>query len=69
MFRLPLRAALLCQKGAKMTTLNEFIGEQLQDPVFKEKYDALEPEFVVMQAMIDARKNRGMTQETKTGKL
>ena len=52
-----------------MTTLNEFIGEQLQDPVFKEKYDVLEPEFVVMQAMIDARKNRGMTQETKTGKL
>ncbi len=41
----------------------QYLGEQLQDPVFKEKYDALEPEFVVMQAMIDARKNRGMTQE------
>ena len=39
-----------------MTTLNDFIEEQLQDPVFKEKYDALEPEFTVMQAMIDARK-------------
>ena len=41
-----------------MTKLDDFIEEQLQDPVFKEKYDALEPEFVVMQAMIDARKEK-----------
>ena len=41
-----------------MTTLNDFIEEQLQDPVFKEKYDALESEFTVMQAMIDARKEK-----------
>lgn len=46
-----------------MTTLNDFIEEQLQDSVFKEKYDALEPEFTVMQAMIDARKEKGMTQK------
>ena len=46
-----------------MTKLDDFIEEQLQDPVFKEKYDALEPEFVVMQAMIDARKDKGMTQK------
>ena len=46
-----------------MTTLDELIEEQLQDPIFKEKYDALEPEFTVMQAMIDARKERGMTQK------
>ncbi len=46
-----------------MTTLNDFIDEQLQDPKFKEKYDALEPEFTVKQAIIDARKNRGMTQK------
>ena len=46
-----------------MTTLNEFIEEQLKDPIFKEKYDALEPEFTVMQAMIDARKENGMTQK------
>ena len=45
------------------TTLNDFIEEQLQDPVFKEKYDALEPEFTVMQALIDARKEKGMTQK------
>ncbi len=46
-----------------MTTLNEFIEEQLQDPIFKEKYDALEPEVTVMQAVIDARKERGITQK------
>ena len=46
-----------------MNTLNEFIDEQLKDPVFKRKYGALEPEFTVMQAMIDARKERGMTQK------
>ena len=46
-----------------MTTLNDFIKEQLQDPVFKEKYDALGPEFTVMQAMINARKEKGMTQK------
>ena len=46
-----------------MTTLNQFIEEQLKDPLFKEKYDALEPEFTVMQAMIDARKGKGMTQK------
>ena len=46
-----------------MITLDEFINEQLQDPIFKEKYDALEPEFTVMQAIIDARKESGMTQK------
>ena len=46
-----------------MTTLDEFLEEQLQDPKFKEEYDALEPEFVVMQALIDARKDSGMTQK------
>lgn len=43
-----------------MTTLNDFIEEQLHDPVFKEKYDALEPEFTVMQAMIDAGEEKEM---------
>ncbi|MBQ9198962.1 MAG: helix-turn-helix transcriptional regulator [Lachnospiraceae bacterium] len=46
-----------------MTTLNEFVEEQLKDPKFKEEYDALEPEFAVMQALIDARKESGMTQK------
>ncbi|MBR1598930.1 MAG: hypothetical protein IJ661_08475 [Lachnospiraceae bacterium] len=46
-----------------MTTLNEFVEGQLKDPQFKEEYDALEPEFAVMQALIDACKESGMTQK------
>ena len=46
-----------------MTTLNDFIEDQLKDPKFKEEYDALEPEFTVMQAIINARKEKGMTQK------
>ena len=35
----------------------------MKDPAFKEEWDALEPEFTIMQAMIDARKASGLTQK------
>ena len=53
-----------------MTKFNVFLDEQLKDPEFKKEYDALEPEFSIIQAIIDARKNAGMTQKDlaeKTG--
>lgn len=53
-----------------MTTFNDFLNEHLQDPEFKAEYDALEPEFTIMQALIDARKSTGLTQKQlaeKTG--
>lgn len=53
-----------------MTKFNDFLKEQLQDPELKAEYDALEPEFSIMQAMIDARKSSGLTQKQlseKTG--
>ena len=46
-----------------MSSFEEFLNKQLQDPEFKAEYDALEPEFSIMQAMIDARKRSGMTQK------
>ena len=49
---------------------NDFLQEQLQDPEFRKEYEALQPERVVMQAIIDARKRSGMTQKElaeKTG--
>jgi DNA-binding phage protein len=46
-----------------MTNFNDFLAEQLKDPELKAEYDALEPEFSIMQAMIDARKQSGMTQK------
>jgi len=46
-----------------MNTLNSYLKEQLKDPAFREAYDALEPEFTIIQAMIDARKTSGLTQK------
>ncbi len=51
-------------------TLEDFLREQLKDPELRAEYEALEPEFAIIQAMIDARKNTGMTQKElaeKTG--
>jgi DNA-binding XRE family transcriptional regulator len=53
-----------------MTRFDDFLQEQLQDPEIRQEWDALEPEFAIMQAMIDARKRTGLTQKQlaeKTG--
>lgn len=46
-----------------MGNFNNFVKEQLKNPDFKKEYDALEPEFAVIQALIDARKKAGLTQK------
>ena len=45
------------------TNFRDYLNEQLKDPAFKAEWDALEPEFAIIQAMIDARKESGMTQK------
>ena len=45
------------------TKFNDFLQEQLQDPEFRKEYEALQPEHAVVQAIIDARKNAGLTQK------
>lgn len=53
-----------------MTEFNDFLEKQLQNDEFKKEYDDLDPEFAVIQAMIDARKKSGLTQKElaeKTG--
>ena len=53
-----------------MSDLKNYLDKQLQDKEFKEEWETLEPEFSVMQAMIDARKSAGLTQKQlseKTG--
>ena len=45
-----------------MSEFRAFLNEQMKDPEFKTEYDALEDEFVIIQAMIDARKKSGLTQ-------
>ena len=46
-----------------MTKFNDYLNEQMKDPAFKKEWDAQEPEFTIMQAMIDARKASGLTQK------
>lgn len=46
-----------------MTNFDDYLKEQLKDPEIKAEYDALEPEFAIIQAMIDARKQKGITQK------
>ncbi len=46
-----------------MSSYNEFKKELLKNPEVKAEYDALEPEFNIIQAMIDARKQQNITQE------
>lgn len=46
-----------------MSSYRDFLEEQLKDPELKAEYDALEQEFAIIQAMIDARKTAGLTQK------
>jgi len=46
-----------------MRTLQSALAEKMKNPEFKAEYEALEPEFVIMQAMIDARISAGLTQK------
>ena len=46
-----------------MKNFNDYLNEQLKNPDFKAEYDALDPEFSIVQAMIDARKASGLTQK------
>ena len=53
-----------------MKTLDDFLKEELQDPEFRKAYEALQPEYEIKRAMIQARMNSGMTQKQlaeKTG--
>lgn len=58
------------KRTTRMTTLDDFLNEQLKDPEFRKEYEALQPEFEIKRAMIEARRDCGMTQKQladKTG--
>lgn len=53
-----------------MRTLEQALSERLRDATFRAEYEALAPEFAIIQAMVDARKRSGLTQKElseKTG--
>ena len=41
----------------------DFLQEQLSDPEVKKEYDALQPEFEIIRAMLDARIESNLTQK------
>ena len=45
------------------TNFDDFLAEQLRDPEIKKEWDALQPQRAIIQAMIDARKESGLTQK------
>lgn len=47
----------------KMSKFDDFLKEKKQDIEFKTEYDLLEPEFAVIQAIINARKDNKLTQK------
>ncbi len=51
-----------------MSEWKVFLNEQLQDPELRAEWEALEPEFAIVQAMIDVRKNTGLTQKQLSDK-
>ncbi len=50
-------------------SFDDFKREVLKDPVIKAEYDRLEPEFAIIQAVIDARMKKGITQEKLAKKM
>ena len=50
-------------KDRKHRDFNDFLNESLKNPKIKAEYDKLQPEFAMIQAVIDARVKKGVTQK------
>ncbi|MBQ3264691.1 MAG: helix-turn-helix transcriptional regulator [Ruminococcus sp.] len=46
-----------------MTNYDKYFAEQMKNPEFRKEWESLQPEREIIQAMIDARKETGMTQK------
>ena len=46
-----------------MSEFKKLLAEQMKNEDVRKEYEALEPEFTIMQAMIDARNAEGLTQK------
>lgn len=45
-----------------MTTFDEHLAEQMEDPEFAREWERLEPEYAVINAILDAQQELGITQ-------
>ena len=41
----------------------KYLDKQLENKEFRREYEALEPEYIIMRAMIEARQEEGLTQK------
>lgn len=46
-----------------MSSYREYKSKALSDPAVKAEYDALQPEYDIIRAMVEARNNEGLTQK------
>ena len=46
-----------------MSDFRDYLEKQLQNPEFKEEWENLEPEYNMMQALVEARKECNLTQK------
>ncbi|MDO8460949.1 MAG: helix-turn-helix domain-containing protein [bacterium] len=53
----------------KHRDFNDFLGESLKNPKIRAEYDKLQPEFAMIQAVIDARVKKGVTQKELAQKI
>ena len=53
----------LSQEGLPMNDFRKQLEKKLQNPKYKEKWDAHEPVFQVIKTLIEARKKKSMTQK------
>lgn len=44
-------------------SFRESLNEQLKNPEFKKEWDALDPEYQIIKAMLDTRNDKSMTQK------
>lgn len=56
-------------KDRKHRDFNNFLRESLKNPKIKAEYDKLQPEFAMIQAVIDARVKNGVTQKDLAEKI
>ncbi len=56
-------------KDRKHLDVDDFIKESLKNPKIKAEYDRLQPEFAVIQAVLDARVKKGVTQKELAQKI
>lgn len=51
------------KNGVEYVTLEDWHRESMRNPKFKQAYDALQPKYDLIRAILDARIKRGVTQK------